>query len=135
MRLNDGFFVAEIIPLDNIGISMNTAQTIQRIKTKALIRKAGDLLDKRLGHANQKVMIGMLKDARCMTGKTTIEIKKRYRTCFKSEHTRSTAKGNLIERSDNITVHVDSCGPTPVKSVGRNLYFPAMTTVEHRFMG
>lgn len=133
MRVKDGLFTAEIIKQDGKRVSVNTAWSIKGIKRKALNEEAGEVCHKRLGHGYQKMVTGMLKDARYMMGKNEKQIKQRCTTCVKFKHTKSPAKRNLIEGSENVTIHVDTCSPIRLKCIGGSSYFLTMTVPKHRY--
>lgn len=75
----------------------------------------------------------MLEDSRYMTGKNEKQIGQGCRTCVRYKQVRSPAKRKLVERSNNVTVHEDTCGPMPLTRIGGSYYFMTMTTAKHRY--
>lgn len=55
------------------------------------------------------------------------------KVCIQTKQTKAPASGKLVGEAENITQHIDICGPLLVHSFGGNRYFMSMTTTPHRY--
>lgn len=92
MSVKDCLFTAKVIRPGGIGISMNTARSIQGIEKKALSGKAEEVWYKRLRYADQKVVTGMLEVLGNMMSQAEKPFEQSCKTCKESKHTKSLEK-------------------------------------------
>lgn len=100
----------------------------------SLTGEAGDIWRKRLEHANQNVVTGMLENLRYMMGKDDKQNKESYTTCVESKPSKSPAKSKINWKDNNVTVHVDTSGSMTLKHISESSYFINMKTAKHRYM-
>lgn len=88
---------------------------------------------KRLWHFNHKVIKRMLKNPAYKVKGAENAAQKSCPTCVKENHKKSPANRMLIEPSDNVTIHLDICGPMSVWSIETRHYFLIMINVQQTF--
>lgn len=54
-------------------------------------------------------------------------------TCEVTKQVKAPSTGNLVDNAEDMTIHVDSCGPFQTRTIGGKKYFLAMTNTPHRY--
>lgn len=80
---------------------------------------------RRMGHASPDIVTSMMNDRRY--GLTARESDANGDICVETKQSKAPATGKLVEDSENVTLHIDICGPLPVRSLGANSYCITIT--------